>query len=595
MGSLALSFLLLFAGSFWLVPESKAQSAPDNSADGPELRIIFPQDGDTLNVARVRFAGSVSRNAHVRVQGKLVTVFPSGAFVGLVDLKRGLNTLSFETEDERGSATRRIVVFRSPDQTLPDSPTSVDGGRVWPRADIHLVTGEEVEVGFVGSPDGTAFCSISSLVEPVLLNEIFDPRFPGVRGIYLGNVVVTDVIKLFDSLVRFTFQGKDGTVFQFEAPGHVFATGSDSPLVGVTQDSTNFVFDQPGGNLLFELPPGVLVPLVNQRRNFYKLGLPGDQSSFMDTESVKRLPAVKVMPTASLMEVNFSESENWLAIRFGLTDRVPFRVSQSDDSRLEVILFNTEEQPGLRLPDQANGQVRRITTRTRGQRTIVVQVQLRERRLWGYRSHYRDDALYLDIRRNPLSNSTTQPSLRELKIIVDAGHGGRESGGVGSTGLLEKAANLDLAKKVSGKLKVSGASVVLTRDNDSRLSLAERVELARAADADIFLSIHQNSIGPDVDPLRPRGATTYYTFFHAKALAETIYNRLNKIGLSGYGAKTAAFVVTRQSDFISVLIEGAFLTHPQDEMFLLDAAFRARMAEAITQGVVDFVQSQQLP
>jgi len=157
---------------------------------------------------------------------------------------------------------------------------------------------------------------------------------------------------------------------------------------------------------------------------------------------------------------------------------------------------------------------------------------------------------------------------------------------------LEKTANLDLAKKVVARLKASGGDVVTTRDSDLTLGLDERVALARDADVNIFLSIHLNSIGPDVDPLRPRGATTYYTFPHAKALAERIYRHLSQIGLSGYGAKTASFVVTRQSDFISVLVEVGFLTHPQDEMFLLDAAFRETIADAITRGVVDFVQSQ---
>jgi len=423
MAYLVLSFLLALAGFSEPVPESKIRPLSGKSSNDLELRIVYPHEGDTLDVANVRFAGSVSRNARVRVQGQSVRVFPTGAFVGLVALKTGWNSLRFETENELRRVAQTVEIYRPPDRTWPEIPTSVDGDQVWPGADVHVVSGEEVQVGFVGSPGGTAFCTLATEAEPLLLKETESPRFPGRRGIYMGALVVPDSRAFTDAAVRFMFQGVDSTVFQFEAPGRVFANSADSPPIGVTQDSTNFVFDQLGGDWLFELPLGVQVPLLNRRQASYKVGLPGVQSTFMDTASVKRLPADSLLPKITLQEIELSDDENWVRIRLVLSDRVPFRVSEAEGGLVELALFNLEKPSALSLPAPMGGPLRRLRVKTGVEGALVVQMDLKERQLWGYRTYYRDNILYLSIRKNPLSESLDL-SLRKLNIVVDAGHGG---------------------------------------------------------------------------------------------------------------------------------------------------------------------------
>jgi N-acetylmuramoyl-L-alanine amidase len=96
---------------------------------------------------------------------------------------------------------------------------------------------------------------------------------------------------------------------------------------------------------------------------------------------------------------------------------------------------------------------------------------------------------------------------RDIRIVIDPGHGGIDSGAVGATGTLEKTLVLDFSKRLGEALRATGRyDVVMTRDDDSFIPLRKRVEFARAHDADLFLSVHANSFAGGVEV---KGATVY--------------------------------------------------------------------------------------
>ena len=133
--------------------------------------------------------------------------------------------------------------------------------------------------------------------------------------------------------------------------------------------------------------------------------------------------------------------------------------------------------------------------------------------------------------------------------------------------------------------------MVLTRDQDTTVSIDERLNIARSEGAQIFIMLHNNSVGLASNPL-VRGTSVYHSRVHSKEIAAQVYSRLKRIGVPAFGNINSAFHITRQTDMIYFLVEGAFLTNPEDEMLLLDDSFLDKMAHAIFTGLEGFLRAE---
>jgi len=183
----------------------------------------------------------------------------------------------------------------------------------------------------------------------------------------------------------------------------------------------------------------------------------------------------------------------------------------------------------------------------------------------------------------------TQP-LKGKKICLDAGHGGEDSGAVGKGGTKEKDVNLDIVLLTKAELEKSGAEVLLTRGEDSYVSLKDRTDYANKEKCDIFVSAHENSAAK-----KKRIAHGTETFWHTKGdsndkklATELQTNIVAAIGLTDRGVKQANYAVLRESDMPSALIETAFISNPDEEALLKDPAFQKKVAMAVTKGILGY-------
>jgi N-acetylmuramoyl-L-alanine amidase len=192
---------------------------------------------------------------------------------------------------------------------------------------------------------------------------------------------------------------------------------------------------------------------------------------------------------------------------------------------------------------------------------------------------------------NPNPNAPAVPVRRGAPIVViDPGHGGGDPGAVGIDGLQEKVVVLSVGTQVAEQLRRKGINAVLTRSNDQEIDLAPRVATAEGARADIFVSIHANSISlsrPDINGIE----SYYYASSKGYRLARSIHNSiLSNINASDRGIRQARFYVVRRTSMPSVLIEIGFVTGSQDAARLASATQRAKLAEAIVQGILDYLK-----
>ncbi len=235
--------------------------------------------------------------------------------------------------------------------------------------------------------------------------------------------------------------------------------------------------------------------------------------------------------------------------------------------------------------------------------------------------------------RDGQSTLTRTLGLKINRIVIDAGHGGHDTGTIGPTGLMEKDLCLDVALRL-GKLieqKLPGADVVYTRSDDTFIPLEERTNIANEAKADLFVSIHANS-SPDPGA---RGVETYYLNMkgspeamevaarenaasqegihdledlvkkiartekvdESKELAEDVQDSLSKRiqktakPVRNRGVRKAPFVVLIGADMPSILTEISFLSNPSDEQLLKKPEHRQHIAEGVYQGVSAYLQS----
>ena len=219
--------------------------------------------------------------------------------------------------------------------------------------------------------------------------------------------------------------------------------------------------------------------------------------------------------------------------------------------------------------------------------------------------------------------------LKLRTIILDPGHGGKDPGAEGYSGIKEKEVVLDIAKRVKALLENSGLEIIMTRTNDKFIPLPDRTEIASKSNADLFVSIHAHS-----NPVRKtRGMEVYYVKtkdkrdleedqheknekMFAKSLnmqyspvlsrviADMMYtvktaesSKLARIIVQdgsrivdtpNRGARTCRFFVVRNTLIPAVLVEVGFLTNRQEERKLNTPAYRQKLAEAIAQSIVKY-------
>src|SRR5579884_3812944 len=212
------------------------------------------------------------------------------------------------------------------------------------------------------------------------------------------------------------------------------------------------------------------------------------------------------------------------------------------------------------------------------------------------------------------------------RVVLDAGHGGKDAGAQSATNLIEKDVTLDIEKRLRDLLQRNGFEVVVTRSDDRLVPLRERARLANESQGDIFVSIHVNSLrshqsshgietyylGPTKDPLLTQLAAeenvaSGYSIADLRKLLDRVYadvrrdeskqlaasvqqqlfTNLRAIdhGVENWGVKRAPFVVLVATDMPAILAEVGCLSNEPEAAMLREPAYRQHIAEALFRGI----------
>ena len=181
--------------------------------------------------------------------------------------------------------------------------------------------------------------------------------------------------------------------------------------------------------------------------------------------------------------------------------------------------------------------------------------------------------------------------LSDVHVVVDAGHGGKDSGALSPRGFKEKDLNLSQAKSLAAELKNAGFKVTMTRTNDTFVALYDRPRRAFRERADLFISVHHNATGVGGNPREARHTVTYASNEAGLALASAIQRQIAQavVTVRNDGAKLKSLAVCRNPAVPSCLVEVDFMNLPEGEEESLDPVRRRNVSRAIVMGVLDWL------
>ena len=369
----------------------------------------------------------------------------------------------------------------------------------------------------------------------------------------------------------------------------LFSTAQVVPLLGRTTGQLPFLeyglgSDRLGGAKMTYLDTNVLVKVIDSTTDDYKVRLSAQHVAYLPKTAFKIDSAARQKPYYLTTSWKVWGDDRYDYVSVGLSEKLPYRsMQQIDPAKVVVDVFGATSNTNWITQLETVKEIKNVWQEQLEDDVFRIHIELKHQQHWGYFIFYKGNALQIRIKR--------QPSLKfkDLHIAIDAGHGGTNAGANGSdTTTLEKNYTLKIASQVEKYLKGKGATIFMTRTNDTDLTMPERTLMLRQQDPDLLISIHLNSS----DNAAVKGVSTYYRYIGFRPLSTAILARMMELGLSNFGNVGAFnFSLSGPTEYPNCLVEVAFLSNAEDEKKILDPKFHKKIAVQIYKGITDWLKA----
>lgn len=372
-------------------------------------------------------------------------------------------------------------------------------------------------------------------------------------------------------------------------PGNREAPVGDSAQTGVTCGPLPYLkygpgTDRLGGAKITYLDTNVVLQVIDSLSNDYIVQLSQNHKAFIPKENVRLLGFEKRPGFYLTSSWNVGGNENSDFVAIGLDERLPYKsIQMINPARIVVDIYGATCNTNWITQHQTATEIKNVFYEQVEDDLFRVTIELKHEQIWGYSIGYQNKSLLISIKRQP-----RHLSLKNLKIAVDAGHGGSSTGAVGAkTGIEEKNCNLQVAKNLEKYLNRRGAKVFMTRTKDEDIGMIDRTLMLREENPDLLISIHHNAASnPNVS-----GVSTYYRYIGFKPLTVNVLNRMLELGLNDFGnIGSFNFSLNGPTEFPNCLVEVAFLSNEADEKRITDSRFQKNAARKIRKGIIDWLR-----
>jgi len=378
---------------------------------------------------------------------------------------------------------------------------------------------------------------------------------------------------------------------------------------------------------LTPLPKGTRAAVTGKEGEWLRL----DYGGWINSKETRIIPGA-IPPRSLIRSVSARRVPGATEIVFPLQVPVPVSIQQGDRT-LTLTLYNTTAQTDtIRFDDDP------IISRLDWQQATPDRLEyifnLKSQQQWGYKLRYEGTNLVLTLRHQPRiggqvksqkskgasalgrqrrgrvsrleatvvgsadlkqlafkSQNVSNPHspITGIKILLDPGHGGKESGSVGPTGYPEKDINLLMSKLVREQLEQRGAEIYMTRQEDKDLSLPDRVAIIDKIEPAIAISLHYNALPDAGDAMKTQGLAAFWYHPQAHDLARFLHSYLvKKLNRPDYGLYWNNLALTRPASAPSILLELGFMINPQEFEWIVNSQAQQQLASAIAQGITQW-------
>lgn len=311
--------------------------------------------------------------------------------------------------------------------------------------------------------------------------------------------------------------------------------------------------------------------------------------SAIDDVSMITLPRDTQM--GALQNIGLDMEKGVTVLRLSSTAPVVHRVIKRDDKVIVEMLNIAARQGGVGFDRPHFPQIESMSVESLavGQPNSKFVVDL-QNPYWEVDTRLVDNGKTLELALLPPSLSPLKISKAPFaaRVVVDAGHGGKDQG-ASRGGVLEKHLNLQVAMRLKRALEARGLKVYMTRDHDEYLTLSRITQITNQIRPDVFVSVHHNaSNNPAI-----RGIETYYYTPQSRPLADKIHRKMvNHVKSPDRGVRRAMFYVIHHTNVPAVLCEVGYVSNPSELRELSSEQRQAMEADAIAEGVVEYLKSR---
>ena len=632
---------------FVLIPFALMAIAAATVTAETTIHIVYPRSGQTIGAVDSTFIlGSVSGDFDwirdlLEVNNQVVPVHRDGGFLAFCPLSSGpfdFTVRAFRTTElplaagplERKrllAETTVSVQVPSRRRSFPEDTLAIAGDYNPPSGELVLSTGDVLPVMFQGTPGMYAWFSIPGVADSVPMSEIEPRQQPYWGESVFGAGAIPDSVMLqgiysgFMTVPESLTAVNDSIVYYLSTPPHKYirplisTTPVDSSgdrlvkLLALPQTVSRSAdyrvsFNHPGypftvrfldsvqilrhgprlGYFSIFQPRGAEALVVGREGDSYRLKLSRTQYAWAERNSVMALPPGTLPTPSRPTSVRTFSHVDHVLVEIGFSGRHPYRIIEDDLRSLRIQFFGVTTNTDWIRYDFADPLVDMITWFQPEEGLYELTLKL-TKDVWGYDAYYSGDTFCFRLNRSPERTKT----IRGKTIVLDPGHSS-DPGAIGPTGLTEAKANLGIALALRTELEKKGARVVMTRDDMSHVGLYDRPVVAKLAEADLFVSIHNNALPDGVNPFVSHGVSTYYYHPHSHRLAQSIHAQmLRTTGEPDFGFYHGNLAVARPTQYPAVLVECAFMMLPEQEAMLKTDRYREKVARAITKGIESFL------
>ncbi len=345
--------------------------------------------------------------------------------------------------------------------------------------------------------------------------------------------------------------------------------------------------------------PGMRDYITAFVNGYYKLSC-GYYISEDDVNVIKDKELFPNKILSATVTANIKDNTNNLAnstdISFGVLENVPVN-AYIENGGIKIVFFNTDASSLPAAAVSSNPMVVGGRNYVDDSGRPVYEFTFRApENYYGYNVVYENGFITIKLH-NPQTLKDGDKPLAGKTIVVDAGHGGEDMGAQGPTkpgsGLNESGLNLGIALELRKELESRGATVIMIREDDTTVTLEERIEFLSNIIPDLMISVHHNSVVNTVNSSKARGYLGLYSddagIMLANAVSDTVTGELSR-----YQRPTAyqALAVARNHRFPSTLCEMSFISYPEEFQWTVTEGNYARSAKALADGVIEFYKRQ---